>query len=518
MKYQSPFRKIAVMIVMLLMICPLGVALNPKPAHALFGIGDITFDPTNYIQNTLTAINSSITAITSQFQLLQATTLNPLAWAIAKAILQAVVNSTINWINSGFKGSPAFVTNLNSTIQTIGDAEANTFVNQLRTNGSIKSPFQNQVANTVSTNYFQSTASNGFFTQNPYTLNKVTTNDAAFLQGGSTGFAQGGFDAFLSASMNPQNNPYGATLLARDGLYNQVTNAQSNQKAEIGNGGGFLSQKNCPKVSSGSSGTALTSGLSAVVCAAGSIINPGSTIKAALDKNLGSSIDVLVQASTFGQLVNVLFGQLMNHLLSSGGLSGLTNYLAPTATSTAATGVGGTNTTTTFVGIVNGQVQSVQSYISDWNSINAAASAAKNAVQNTTCANSQATISNIIQPVIVQAATAIAQGNSTLGSLNQILNETPTNAGTAQTTAQLNQTLQASTDYTNLLASNPLLGASGGNAIQDAQSQSTDNSTAVAGGATPTLITQMNEIAQTASTCGVPPTTTPVATTTTTGP
>ncbi len=121
------------------------------------------------LKNTLTAAETHLvaastgtTAITSQFQLLKGTSLDPIAWAVSKAVLQSVVNSTVKWINSGFNGSPAFATNLSKTLQAVGDTQANLFIQQLTSNSAIKSPFQSQVASAVSSNYLQSTAANGF--------------------------------------------------------------------------------------------------------------------------------------------------------------------------------------------------------------------------------------------------------------------------------------------------------------------------------------------------------------------
>ena len=47
-----------------------------QPAHALFGVGDIVLDPTNLIQNTMTAartleqINNQITSLQNEAQML----------------------------------------------------------------------------------------------------------------------------------------------------------------------------------------------------------------------------------------------------------------------------------------------------------------------------------------------------------------------------------------------------------------------------------------------------------------
>ncbi|MBA3789476.1 hypothetical protein H0X32_03780 [Patescibacteria group bacterium] len=213
--------------------------LLPPKAHAQ---GLVVYDPLNHIQNVITSASTLAEKIKTY-------SLDPLAWFVAKAAIQSIVNSTVNWINHGFHGSPAFITDLTHTLQAVGDVAANNFLGQLASNGAIHSPFQNQVASAVGQDYFRSTGSNGFFNQNPYTLNRTTSNDAAFLAGN---LSAGGFDAWMAAAMHPANNPYGAQLLAQNALGAQVAGAQDQQKTELGWGNGFLSWKgSCPGSSGG---------------------------------------------------------------------------------------------------------------------------------------------------------------------------------------------------------------------------------------------------------------------------
>jgi hypothetical protein len=86
----------------------------PQRAHAF---GALVHDPINYIVNGLTAASSVAEKVKGY-------SLDPIAWMVAKAALQSVVKSTINWINSGFNGSPAFVTDLQQKLLDVGDAQA----------------------------------------------------------------------------------------------------------------------------------------------------------------------------------------------------------------------------------------------------------------------------------------------------------------------------------------------------------------------------------------------------------
>jgi hypothetical protein len=482
---QNSSRRVALLLLVILCSVSSSFAV-PHKAHAQL----VVHDPFNGVLNTITSGATLADKIKGY-------SLDPIAWAVAKAALQSVVNSTVKWINSGFNGSPAFATNLSSTLQSVGDAAANSFIQQLQTNSAIKSPFQTQVASAVSTNYLQSTGSNGFFNANPFTLSNVSSNPTAFLAGN---FSQGGLDAWFAAAL-PQNNSYGAYQLANGALSGQVAGAKSLQQQEYLAGSGFLSWRgNCQTTTTGQTTSAGTTGTSLSAnsgCQSQNIITPGSVIANSLYKSLGSGIDTLVTASQFNELVSALMGQLLNHVLGGGGLAGLSQPSSSTGgvayfdqTTTASTS--STSLTSSFTQTITQQITQLQTFESEWNTINAAAQGAESALQTSTCSpNAQSIISTTIQPVINEATTELATAQTSITDLNTIQNELPASNSTAATTAQLSQ---ASTDYSNLISSGTLPSDSD---FSTAASQSIDTGTT-----TPvSLYTQMNQIAQAARTC-----------------
>ena len=110
----------------------------PQRAHALFGIGDIVIDPTNLIQNTINAVNSAA-EYTLEY------VLDGLAWEVANLAIQSMTKSIVNWINSGFEGSPAFVTDLRTNLRGVGDAVAARFFEELANQEIATTPFQDKV-------------------------------------------------------------------------------------------------------------------------------------------------------------------------------------------------------------------------------------------------------------------------------------------------------------------------------------------------------------------------------------
>jgi hypothetical protein len=488
----------------IIILGPFSIVVVPEKAHAQLPV-TVTSSVTgalNLIKNTLTAIatgsiaaSSGLTAVTSVNTLAKDTILDPIAWAVSKAILQSVVNSTVNWINHGFNGAPGFATNLNSTLQAVGDTAANNFISQLATNGSIKSPFQTQIANAVSTNYLQSTGKNGFFAQNAFTLNQASPNPTAFLAGN---FSQGGWNAWMSAITNPQNNPYGAYALASAGVSQQVAGAQNTQKTELNWGQGFLSSRgNCPTTTTGGSSTG-SSGATSLsqnsTCQSTSIQTPGSIISGQLNKALGSGVDTLVTAHQFDEIVGALLGQLTNAVIGSGGsgggLAGLsqpssatggTTYFAQTDSSQAAINA---TLSTNFAATISGQLTAIQQFQTEWNAINSAAQTALSDLSSPgTCYPSpQNAITTIVQPVINQAATSLSQAASSITALQKIQAELPSASSTADQTAALTQ---ASTDYSSISGTLPTP-----QQLQNAQTQSVFDATSTS----PSLITQMNTV------------------------
>jgi hypothetical protein len=465
----------------LMLVSSVSVFSFPRNTDAVGGVGDTVVEVgPNLLTNTL----NTAQAVAGH---LKGYVLDPLAWTLSKAILQSVVKSTVNWVNNGFNGSPAFVTNLSSTLMNVANTQADSFLRQITTNSAIRSPFQGLVASAVSSSYNRG-ANGGFFVQNPYTLNKVTRNDTAFLKGN---FAQGGLNAWFSEVMNPANNPAGATMIAQGSLGSQVASAVATRSQEVNWAKGVLSFRgSCPKNTPGKA----TSLSGTDTCAGAPIKTPGTVIEAQLEKSLGSGVDTLVSAHTFDEIIGSVLSQLVNKVVGSAGLSGVSqptstgrSFLNQTDTTQTSTNA---SLATSFRQSLTTQTAQLTSFIQEWQTIIAAAQAAKNAVQSTPSCAPVATnlLATVIQPAIDQGTTEISRGQSALAIIAKIQNEV---SGASLTTVQISQ---ASTEYTNLSSSNTLPDAS---EIAFAQSQSTPTNSA---NAAPTLITQLTNVSTSAQT------------------
>lgn len=417
-------KKVAVLTLGILLILPIGIGSMPQPAQAQLLVsdpGNTTGTIMNLVQNTITAVKSSKDLLA------------PIFWALSKATLQSLVASTVNWINTGFNGSPAYITDLNQTLRSVADAEANSYLQQLSSNNSIRSPFQDQVFQYIRNNYYRSSARDAILGTNTYTLNQYTQNDTAFLAGATT---KGGFNAWFAAILNPANTPVGAAQLAANELQAHISGAQAQRTIEVNWGQGLGSFRGkCTSAPAKAGGTtSLTSLSSAEPCYGASIQTPGSLINAAAIKAGGAGIDTLVSAKDFDQIVNALLSQLILHV--AGGSGSFRDLSRPSSNTggtsyfdqaDASQGTINNTVSSDFTATVNAQISQIQQYQSGWITINSAAQDAKSALTTSLCdpTSTTATLTNTVQPVIDQSTTAISNASAAIAKLNNVLGELP---------------------------------------------------------------------------------------------
>jgi hypothetical protein len=505
---------------------PIAPSLTPK-AHAS---GLPVIDIANLFSNSSSEASNLTTSSILNI-------LNGIAWQAAKMTIQVMTKSIVNWINSGYQGSPTFVTNLDDTLLSVANASATSFIRQLASNGSIKSPFQTQVASAVQNSYNLRT-NGGFFASNPYTLNQTTSNPEAFLGGN---FSQGGFNSWISAWSNPSNNPYGAYQLASNALDSQTSSARNTRLTELNWAKGFLSFRGSCAVTSGAGGgttqdltlpstdangnivdkvsaTASTNLSTNDNCISYNIQTPGSVIESQLENTLGSPIRQLELANSVNEIIGAAVTQLTTSVLGSTGLFGLsqntssTNNNAPINAVTDPSAYG-QSVAATSAGVQQAVVQQqsqLSQFQTNWATIQNAAQQAANALQTSSCyPGAQTVLITQVQPVIDQAAAQLARATTAQNSLSSIQKEV-TSASTPASLASANgvtASLAATNDYQSFLSSAATPSAQD---IAYSIAQSTDTSSASSTlnfgpGATnsASLYTEMLQITKAAQTCTV---------------
>lgn len=273
--------------------------IEREEAHAQW----VVKDPLNLIQNSFTA------AIQSSLQIKEFS-LDGIAFALAQKAVQSMTQSLVQWINSGFQGSPAFVQNLELHLTYLADRIAGEFIGEL-SDGFLCSPFRLNVSGALALQYQSSRM--GFHQSNQCTLSAIEANLEGFGEGGVANWA-----TFFQVATVPSNNQYGAYSKAERELGLRITNAQGQEKTLLSFGDGFLSYRD----------------LKAPECNVDGVhtpdkcptITPGKVISEGLNKALGSGQDSLISADEINEIIGALFAQLTQQAITgANGLLGVSS-------------------------------------------------------------------------------------------------------------------------------------------------------------------------------------------------
>ena len=271
------------------------------------------------------------------------TFLSCIARTVAKIALDQITNSVVNWINSGFSGSPSFVTNPERFFTNVADNAAGEFIK-----GSalsfLCSPFQLKIRVAIARSYANR------YNAPSCSLTGVVRNIHNFMNGN---FYSGGWPGFLAFTTMPTNNPYGALMYADLAVQYTVQTRVGAQQRELSLANGFLDFKQktkCQAVVNPSTvpqSTANTSvrqvGTGGAVAAnqqgpaLGSNIyevcelthtTPGAVIGESLNGTFKSTYDSLNMADNFDEIISALITQLVTRTLQGGllNLSGQDGY------------------------------------------------------------------------------------------------------------------------------------------------------------------------------------------------
>ena len=105
------------------------------------------------------------------------------ALAAAKAAIQSVARSTVNWIRSGFHGSPGFETNLGVNLQALEDGVAMDFLNNLQNDTTINSPWLAEDIAIARDAYYLCSGRDQVVHQVQFTLDRYANDPRAFIRG-----------------------------------------------------------------------------------------------------------------------------------------------------------------------------------------------------------------------------------------------------------------------------------------------------------------------------------------------
>lgn len=271
----------------------------------------VVLDPSNLVENIMQEVKEY--------------GLDGIAWQIANMIIQRIAASTVKWINSGFKGSPAYLTNPQAYFANIGDQLSGQYIFGANSKlNSLCGPLQTKLKIALARNYAGEDN-----TQWQCTLTKAGQNLEDFMGD----FSKGGWDSFFEVSQRDQMNPIGAYLQASNEIDQQILSKTNEKLNELNQGSGFLSYQTCAEYGTGSPGMSATTLPDGTVipavpateppCLVEKTVTPGSVINDQLNKVLGSGGQRLNAATEINQIVGALLSQLVNRVMGDvGGLLG----------------------------------------------------------------------------------------------------------------------------------------------------------------------------------------------------
>lgn len=274
--------------------------------------GGIVYDPTNWIQNALSAARELISnALLSSLQIKEYV-LDGIAFAIINMMIQQMSNDIISWINSGFQGDPAFVRNFDSFLTGIGDRAVGEFIGGTELGQYLCSPFRIQIQYALELQY---TATRNFGApSNSCTLSGIEQNIQNFMNGN---FIAGSWSDWFRITQNPQYNAHGAMLMAQEKLSMNMANAKSQQTNQLGWGDGMMSAQECVQTIYNNDGT--------TECLEYRTVTPGTAIEDSLNEALAAPGQRIQVADEINEIFAALFNQLVTQAFSGvGGLLGLT--------------------------------------------------------------------------------------------------------------------------------------------------------------------------------------------------
>ena len=231
-----------------------------------------------------------------------------IAWCIVNTIIDYIVNSTIQWANSGFKGNPAFIRNPEQFFQQLADREAAAFIQELayKTTGiNVCAPFRIVIATGLAGSY-----TNNFAQRSTCSLTQMQQNA---MQSGKYTITT---PTDWIALTKPQNNVYYSYISAGDELNKRVSVKQNTARLDLTINRGFLSYKKCKDDSKPESKTNPCD-----------TTTPGSLIADSLSSTLNIPKNRLVSAQKFDQMVDAIVNNLIKIALSKV-LEGVTGQAA----------------------------------------------------------------------------------------------------------------------------------------------------------------------------------------------
>lgn len=229
--------------------------------------------------------------------------LNPLAWYLAKRLIAKMADEIVEWIQDGFNGYPAFISDPGGFMLDVADTAAGDyFFSTSSPFNFICSPFRLDIQIPLILSYYRPRG--GEDDSGACKLSEAWANSTDFLAFTMGDFTSGGWSDWFDLVARPENNPYSSYLDASTELSMRVGNARGGYEVTLEWGRGFFSMED-PET--------------------GEMVTPGTFVESQVQGWVGdTNLDQLELADSLDEVLYALGEQLVSMVLQSGsGLLGL---------------------------------------------------------------------------------------------------------------------------------------------------------------------------------------------------
>ena len=216
------------------------------------------------------------------------------AYCIVNTIIDYIVNETIRWANSGFKGNPSFVRNPEEFFKNIADREASSLIQQVAygvAGVNVCKPFRVVIATGLQGSYARNSSSSSMLS---CSLTQMQQN---MMQSGKYTITT---PTDWLALTQPQNNKYYSYISAGDEMAKRIQTKNNTTRLDLTINKGFMSQKKCKDDSKPESKDNPCD-----------TTTPGSVIADSLSHTLNIPKERLVSAQKFDQMIDTIVNNLI---------------------------------------------------------------------------------------------------------------------------------------------------------------------------------------------------------------
>lgn len=311
----------SIVVIIMLAFAPLTPALTPQKAHAecaltgkaLSAIGSVVQD---FIGSTISdflggsvlgsvfgavglggaevPVNDASVRSNTGTLVTKECILDGILWGVVNILLSSAINAITAWVEDGFEGGPAFITDLEGFLLSTANEAAGEFISGGPL-GFLCSPFRLDVQIALITEYFTPRHQREL----ECTLTGALANTENFMRLTRGEFSAGGLSEWFEFVTQPQNNPIGglATAELEGGIY--IRNAQG-QEITVRNWGDGFNSKECTDDEGES-----------YIC------TPGSVIQNEVAEWVGVPRERLTIADEIDELLSALIGVFLDNITAN---------------------------------------------------------------------------------------------------------------------------------------------------------------------------------------------------------